>query len=152
MEKFRTFHKNVNPYFLLYDIVLLGMRSQASVYHALASTGLLMKWVSTTIAPHFLAKSSVQAPVCVGLPMQNIVDPLPDMRTCSKPRSCRSEKKATREPNRVNFDFTNNHVLRTYGAPCPIPKFQPIPFPLLVLFSCARTRQIQRRPVLQKRK
>lgn len=65
----------------------------ASVYHAWLPTGLLMKCVSTTRAPHLWANSSDQGLGVVGLPTQNIVDPLPDMRTCSKPRACTMGKR-----------------------------------------------------------
>lgn len=58
------------------------------VYQPWQSVGLLMKHVSTTIAPHFFAKLSANASECEGLPMQNIVDPLPDMSTCWNPWHC----------------------------------------------------------------
>lgn len=61
---------------------------QTSAYHVCESTGLLIKCVSTTMAPHLFVNSPTQGPERVGLPIQNIVDPLPDMRTCSKPSSC----------------------------------------------------------------
>lgn len=64
------------------------LRRSGSVYHVLISPDLLMNCVSTIIAPHFSRKSSTHWPGRTGLPMQNIVDPLPDMRTCSKPRPC----------------------------------------------------------------